>query len=490
MKAGMNRRDFLLSSLAMAAPGGRRAPNFVVIMADDLGYGDLGCFGSRDNQTPNLDRVASEGARFTDCYAPTPYCAPSRATLLTGRYPFRHGMWSNPAPDAGLDTALSPKELTLPQALKPKGYASTCIGKWHLGHTVDALPRKRGFDSYYGIPYSNDMRPVQIVRNEEVVQYPVVQGHLTRDYTREALRFIDGNRNNPFLLYLAHAMPHKPLAASEEFYSRGKGRLYPDVIRELDWSVGEVLKRLSAHRLEEDTFVIFLSDNGPWYGGSTGGLRGMKARPWEGGIRVPMIARWPGRIPSGQVNRGICGIIDIFPTLVEAAGIRPPRDLTLDGRNILPMVSPANGPSPHEAIYAMSGQYLHTVRSGRWKLHVRTPGATGSLDNAGPDWVDPRGPDGLTLLAPWEQARPTQHPGRQDGDAAKPMMLFDLENDPAEQHDVAMQNPEVVNRLKAMFDKLNAQAPSFQPVEPRWKGLRDIKGGDLNYKPRGALGQE
>jgi uncharacterized sulfatase len=326
------------------------------------------------------------------------------------------------------------------------------------------------------------------VRNEEVVQYPVVQGNLTRDYTREALSFIDRNRRNPFLLYLAHAMPHKPLAASEEFYSRKQGRLYADVIRELDWSVGEVLKRLSDHGLDENRMVLFLSDNGAWYGGSTGGLRGMKARPWEGGIRVPMIARWPGRIPRGIVSRGICGIIDIFRTVLDAAGARAPEDRPIDGRNILPMLSAASAPSPHEAIYAMTGQYLHVIRSGRWKLHVRTPGATGSLDKAGPDWVDPRGPDGLTLIAPWEQARPSQHPGRQDGDAPKPMMLFDLEKDPSEQHDVAAQNPEVVKRLKAMFDKLDAQVPNFPPVQPKWKGIRDIKGGDLNYEPRQPVG--
>jgi len=250
-----------------------------------------------------------------------------------------------------------------------------------------------------------------------------------------------------------------------------------------------VLRRLKDHGLDEDTLVLFLSDNGAWYGGSTGGLRGMKARPWEGGLRVPMIARWPGRIPQGVVSQGICGIIDIFPTVLEAAGVRAPGDRVIDGRNILPMLSAANAPSPHEAIYAMSGPYLHMIRSGRWKLHVRTPGAGGSLDNAGADWVDPRGPDGLTLIAPWEQARPSQHPGRRDGDAPKPMMLFDLESDPGEQHDVAAQNPEVVNRLKAMFDKINAQVPNFPPVQPKWKGLRDIKGGDLKYEPRGAVGQ-
>lgn len=486
----MNRRQFLLSSLAVAAPVSRRPPNFVIILADDLGYGDLGCYGSQTNDTPNLDRMAREGARITHCYAPMPYCAPSRASLLTGRYPFRHGMWSNPAPDSGIDISLSPGEVTLPQALKPRGYASTCIGKWHLGHTAATLPRKRGFDSYYGIPYSNDMRPVQILRNEEVAQYPVVQGHLTRDYTREALNFIDTNRRNPFLLYLAHAMPHKPVAASEEFYSRKPGRLYSDVIRELDWSVGEVLNRLSSLGLDENTMVLFLSDNGPWYGGNSGGLRGMKARPWEGGIRVPMIARWPGRIPRGIVTPGICGIIDIFPTIVNAAGARAPQDRTIDGHDILPMLSAANVPSPHDAICAMTGQYLHIIRSGRWKLHVRSPGPTGSLDNAGPDWVDPRGPDGLTLIAPWDQARPTQHPGRQDGDPPKSMMLFDIENDPAEQHDVAAQHPDVVKRLKAMFDKLDAQVPHFEPVQPKWKGIRDIKGGDLKYEPRNQAGQE
>src|SRR5512141_3254799 len=313
-----NRRQFLLSSLAAIASAAERPPNFVIILADDLGYGDLKCFGSSGNATPNLDRMAAEGVRFTDCYAPMPYCAPARASLLTGRYPFRHGMWSNPAPDSGIDIGLALSELALPEALKPKGYKSSCIGKWHLGHTPEFLPRRQGFDEYYGIPYSNDMRPVQIVHNEEVVQYPVVQGHITRDYAGRALDFIGRNRSNPFLLYLAHAMPHKPLAASEEFYSRKQGRLYADVIRELDWSVGEVFKRLRELQLERDTLVVFLSDNGPWFGGSTP-FRGMKARPWEGGIRVPMIARWPGRIPPGNVSREICGIIDLFPTLCGLA---------------------------------------------------------------------------------------------------------------------------------------------------------------------------
>jgi arylsulfatase A-like enzyme len=479
----MNRRQFLCAALAGAARASGRPPNFVIILADDLGYGDLACFGSRVNPTPHLDRMAREGVRFTDCYVPMPYCAPSRASLLTGRYPFRHGMWSNPAPDSGIHIGLSLDEVTLPEALRPLDYRSMCIGKWHLGHTPEFLPRRQGFEEYYGILYSNDMRPVQIVHNEEVVRYPVVQGHLTRDYTERAVNFIERNRRAPFLLYLAHAMPHKPLAVSEDFYSRKAGHLYADVIRELDWSVGQVLEKLRAAGLDDNTLVLFLSDNGPWYGGSTGGLRGMKARPWEGGIRVPFLARWPGRIPAGMVSREVCGVIDVFPTLCELAGAALPSDREIDGRSIVPLLTRQGAASPHDALYAMSGPQLHIIRSGKWKLHVRTPGASGVLD-AGANWVDPRGPDGITIIAQFEQATPNQHPGEQSGDAPHPMMLFDLDEDPAEQHDVAAQHPDVVARLRARFDAMDAQVPRFAPVRPAWKGVRDIRGGDLKYQPR------
>lgn len=480
----MNRRQFLFTSLAgitqAAAP---RKPNFVIILADDLGWGDLACFGSKTNQTPHLDRMAREGVRFTDCYVPMPFCAPSRASLLTGRYPFRHGLWSNPGPDGGVHIGLSLNEVTLPEALQPQGYHSMCIGKWHLGHTLEFLPRKQGFDEYYGIPYSNDMRPVQIVHNEQVAQYPVVQGYLTRDYTRRALDFIERNRQSPFLLYLAHAMPHKPLAVSEDFYSRKDGQLYSDVLRELDWSVGQVLEKLKSAGLEDNTLVLFLSDNGPWYGGSTGGLRGMKSRPWEGGIRIPLIARWPGRVASGIVSKEVVGSIDIFPTVCELAGAAMPKDREIDGRSILPLLTRPGAPGPHDALYAMSGAQLHIVRSGKWKLHVRTPGRSTVLD-PNPEWIDPRGPDGLTIIAQKEQANPTQHPGVQTGDAAHAMMLFDLEADPTEQHDVAAQHPDIVERLKAKFDVLDRQVPSFPPIQPAWKGLKDVRGGDFEYRPR------
>ncbi|MEJ7607376.1 MAG: sulfatase-like hydrolase/transferase [Bryobacteraceae bacterium] len=288
----MNRREFCgglgLAAVAMQAQSRPKPPNFILILADDLGYGDLACYGSKVNRTPHLDRMAREGVRFTDFYVPMPFCAPSRATLLTGRYPFRSGVTGNPAPDAGIhDVGLPPSEVTIAELLKPLGYATSCIGKWHLGHKPEWLPRTQGFDEYYGILYSNDMRPVQIVHNEKVAKYPVPQSQLTSDYTKQATDFIEKNRNQPFFLYLPHAMPHKPLAASEEFYTpNAPGQLYADVIRELDWSVGTILSKVKQLGLDENTMVMFLSDNGSWFGGSSGGLRGMKGSTWDGGIRV------------------------------------------------------------------------------------------------------------------------------------------------------------------------------------------------------------
>lgn len=260
-------------------------PNIVLIYADDLGYGDLSCYGAQAHKTPRLDQMAAEGVRFTHFYVPTPYCAPSRCSLLTGRYPFRSGMVFNPAPDAGINAVgLPPEELTIAELLKTKGYATTCVGKWHLGHTEKFLPRTQGFDEYFGILYSNDMRPVQIVENERVAVYPVNQTTITRDYTNRAIQFIERNQSKPFFLYLAHAMPHKPLAVSEEFYTyETPGDLYSDVIRELDYECGRVFDTLKRLNLDDNTLVMFISDNGPWFGGYTAGLRGMKASSFEGG---------------------------------------------------------------------------------------------------------------------------------------------------------------------------------------------------------------
>jgi uncharacterized sulfatase len=468
----------------------------VIILADDLGYGDLGCFNAAcPFRTPNLDRMGAEGARLTDFYVPTPYCAPSRATLLTGRYPFRHTLVNNPAPDAGQSGyGLPPSEITLAEALKTAGYATAAIGKWHLGHEPPWLPRSQGFDDYFGILYSNDMFPVQLVHNEEVVEYPVVQATLTQRYTERALRFIEANGDRPFFLYLAHAMPHKPLAASADFYSpETPDDLYADVIAELDWSVGQILSTLKRLELDRKTLVIFLSDNGPWFGGSTGGLRGMKAKTWEGGLRVPLIARMPGVIPPGVVNDHPAASIDLFPTICRFVSCSLPDDRVIDGQDILPMLKDSAARSPHDAIVGMHGRHLATIRNGRWKLLVRNPGPPMFSNLSAEEkaqWVDPRGPDGVHLLAPYEQAKPNQHPGLITGDGPKTMMLFDLEADRAEQHDVAAKYPQVVKRLEGLFGKMNAQVPELPQPQSRYlfrdegqgrRPLMRLIGGELRY---------
>src|SRR3954451_12782539 len=421
---------FLLTTVTdlTAAESGRR-PNVIILLADDLGYGDLACFGHPKFKTPNLDRMAAEGARLTQFNTPMPFCAPTRASLMTGRYPFRCGLTSNPAPDFGgqyTELRLPTSEITLAKLFHNAGYATGMVGKWHLGHTKkEFYPVHRGFDEYLGILYSNDMRPVQLIDGEDVVEYPVVQATLTKRYTDRAVKFIERNKNKPFFLYFAHAMPHKPLAASEKYYQKSGAGLYGDVIAELDASVGQVLAKLKELKLDDNTFVVFTSDNGPWFGGSTGGLRGMKGTSWEGGYRVPFIARWPGMIPVGHISDQPAIMMDLFTTTLRIAGIAAPADRVIDGADISPILT-SNAASPHKVIFGTQGPNLATVRDERRKLHVIAAKEQRLGKLAKKRWIDPRAPDGVTLLAPFEQYQPSDYPGVTTGDTPQAMALFDL----------------------------------------------------------------
>jgi uncharacterized sulfatase len=428
-------------------------PNIIIILADDLGYGDLACYGHPSFKTPNLDRMAAEGARLTHFNCPAPFCAPTRASLMTGRYPFRCGLTANPAPDSekqSNELGLPLSEKTLPELLRKSGYATGMVGKWHLGHSrKEFYPVHRGFDEYLGILYSNDMRPVQLIDGENVIEYPVVQVTLTRRYTERALSFIERSKSKPFFFYFAHAMPHKPLAPSEAYYKKSGAGLYGDVISELDASVGLVLNKVKELGLEENTLIIFASDNGPWYGGSAGGLRGMKGTSWEGGYRVPLIARWPGKIPAGHVCAQPAIMMDLFATALHVAGASAPQDRVIDGANILPLLT-SDAKSPHEVIFGHQGNKVATVRDARWKLHVLAPNERKMPQGR---WIDPRGPDGVTLLAPYEQYQPSDYPGLVSGDKPEPMSLFDLTADPGEQHNVAGDHPDIVKLLKVRYDE-------------------------------------
>ncbi|MCS7161185.1 MAG: sulfatase [Gemmatales bacterium] len=438
-------------------------PNIIIIIADDLGYGDLSCYDPSKFHTPNIDKLAGQGVRFSHGYAPFPFCAPSRATLLTGRYPFRHGLEANPVPSADPVTknadhlGLDPSEITLARLLKMHGYATCAIGKWHLGHRPEFWPTRHGFDHYYGIPYSNDMHPVRLYEDDNMVEYPVVQATLTRRYTQRALDFIRAHKSKPFFLYLAHAMPHKPLACSEEFYRKtGKG-LYADVLAELDWSCGQITQELSRLGLDQQTLLVFTSDNGPWYGGNTGGLRGMKGQTWEGGVRVPLILRMPASDPAGKVLDEPVMLGDIFTTCLSLARIKPPSDRIIDGQDLWPLIREGRK-LEREAVYVFRGPQLMAVRQGKWKLHVAPPQPPKwKLYKPGENYSDPRGPDGIRILAPYEQAHPSQLPGLVSGDVVTSMALFDLEKDPAEQTNVIEKYPETVQQLHRLAQRIRME---------------------------------
>ncbi|MBI3280357.1 MAG: sulfatase [Acidobacteria bacterium] len=429
----MDRRTFLKSAAATAAAstvGAQSRPlNVVMIYADDLGYGDLGCYGSKI-RTPNLDRLASEGIRFTNFNSANPVCSPSRAALLTGRYPTRVGVPRVLFPN---DTVgLPDDEMTLAQVLKQAGHRTMCVGKWHLGHLPRYLPMKRGFDSYFGIPYSNDMKPAVLLRGEEIVEQNANQDTLTQRYTEEAVKFIDASGNTPFFLYFPHTFPHIPLHASSRFRGKSPLGLYGDVVEELDWSVGEVLKKLAQTGVESNTLVLFSSDNGPWYQGSPGLLRGRKGMTWEGGVREPFIARLPGRIPSGTVCHGFGSMMDIFPTVAKLCGAQLPGK-PLDGIDIWPMLSGAKPRIERDPVLYFDNIHLQCARWNDWKLHIaRHNHAKYSPPPAG-------GSHSLRMANP---------------------ELYNLALDPAESYDVAAEHPDIVRRITGYIE---ARIRTFPP---------------------------
>jgi uncharacterized sulfatase len=428
------RKEQLLASIR---PGTRAEalPNIVLIVADDLGYGDLGCFGSQAIRTPVLDRLATDGVRMTAFYSSAPLCSPARAGLMTGRYPIRT-LVPMPLYPAGahMDVifnaggvysygmrGIPEDEVLLPELLQRRGYRTGMLGKWHLGDRTPHLPNERGFELFYGAYYSNDMQPYAIYRNDRVeVEAPGDQNTLTQNLTREALQFIQANADEPFFLYYSQPFPHVPLHASDAFRGRSAGGLYGDVVEEVDWSIGQIVDLLDALELTEDTVIIFTSDNGPWWQGSPGGTRGRKNLPFDGGYRVPFIARWPGVIPPGTTSDAVSMNFDLFPSLLSLAGIPLPADRTVDGRDILPVLR-SQAPSPHETLYFYKGKRLVGVRHGDWKYlrrHMTDNGGYASLR---------QGP-----------------------------FLFNLAVDPDESYSLIESEPEVAARLARMLDDWDA----------------------------------
>lgn len=433
-------------------------PNVLIIFTDDMGYGDISAYHPDAVSTPHIDRIGEEGVRCTDFYVPTPYCAPSRATLLTGRFPLRNGLTRNPTPDQGIDdVGISPDEILLGEVFQEAGYRTSLIGKWHLGHKPEFFPVKHGFDEYFGILYSNDMRPVQLVENMDTVEFPVEQADLTRRYTERALEFITRQDDRPFFLHLCHAMPHKPLAASDAFYTpETKEDLYDDVIRELDWSTGQLLQALEERGILEQTIVLFLSDNGATYGGSNMPLKGRKHYTWEGGTRVPFLIRYPDVLPEGKIVETPCWSGDIFPTLLSMTGIEIPEGLFLDGENIEELLKGSK--VVHKPIFTMRGNEIKTIRKGDWKLFVKQPRFYQPVDLA--KWSDWRAPDGKEIIAPFEQATPAQYPGIRPERMEGEIFLFNVREDISEMKNVAAAHPDIVDALQKEYQDFLATLDS------------------------------
>ena len=455
---------FLICMLlsATAFPEKVEKPNFILVFVDDMGYGDLGCFGHPTIQTPALDKMAAEGQRWTNFYSAASVCTPSRTGLLTGRLAIRSGMCADwpPVLSAVARGGLPDSEITLAEILKSQGYTTGCLGKWHLGHRPQYLPTNRGFDYFFGTPFSNDeaispeWRPafkgfrsweaplfyepkseywdIPLMRGTDIIERPVDQTTLTQNYTREAIQFIQSHRDKPFFLYLAHNMPHVPLFASPGFRGKSRRGLYGDVVEEIDWSVAQIRKTLEDEGLSERTLLVFTSDNGPWmvfheHGGSAGLLRDEKGTTWEGGMRVPAIFYWPSVIRPGMIP-DLGTNMDLFTTFCLLAGAQVPQDRVIDGIDLSPVLL-GEGPGLREFVFYYRGTQLYAVRKGAFKAHFTTKSAWG------------------------KNLKATTH---------EPPLLYNLNIDPSERWDIAEEHPEMIAEIRAEFQRHKSQVV---PVE-------------------------
>ena len=431
-------------------------PNFVVIYCDDLGYADVGCFGAKDYATPHIDQLAREGMRLIDFHTAAAVCSASRVALLTGCYPQRVGILGALGPKAKI--GIHNDEVLLPEILKERGYATAIFGKWHLGDDPKFLPTRHGFDRYFGLPYSNDMwpnhptnksfPPLPLIEQDKVIDLMPDQTQLTTWYTDRAVKFIEESKDTPFFLYVPHSMPHVPLFVSDKFQGKSGAGLYGDVIQEIDWSVGQIMASLKEHGLDERTLVIFSSDNGPWlsYGnhaGSAGPLREGKGTTWEGGQRVPCIARWPGQIPAGSECRELTATIDILPTLAKLAGGQLPQDRIIDGQDLWPLLSSQPGAkSPHKAFYYYWDYGLDAVRVADWKL------------------VFPHKYRSLTGT-PGQDGKPGGY-----SEATTELALYNLDQDEGETRNLASQYPHLVQDLKVLAEQAREDLGDSHQMRP------------------------
>lgn len=455
----------LYSLLALIGAGGTNVaaaekPNVIIVLLDDSGYGDFGCYGHKLHRTPNIDQMAREGIRLTSFYVSSGVCTPSRSSLLTGCYSRRISMHVNADPKPlnsdGRQVlfpvshkGLNPGEITIAELLKPIGYATACIGKWHLGDQLPFLPTRQGFDYYFGIPYSNDMNkpncPLPLMEQEKVIEAPVNQDSLTLRYTGKALEFIRRHKKSPFFLYLAHNMVHNPLAASPDFRGKSKSGIYGDAIEEVDWSMGEIFQTLKKEGIDKHTLVIITSDNGAQlkFGGSNVPLRGEKGTTFEGGMRVSCIMRWPGKISAGQVNQEIITTMDFLPTISHYCGAKVPTDRIIDGHNVAAILEKKEIRSQTEAFYYYQKQQLQAIRSGKWKYHL---------------------PLNERIIGPGSAKTEVSE-----------AQLYDLEQDISESKNVVSDHPEIVAHFQVLIENVRKDMGDwgFEGANQRPAGIID-----------------